>query len=225
MQYTIKGGTLPYVTCTLQAGEAVYTESGGMSWMTTNLEMSTNMEGGLLGGLKRSLAGESMFMTTYTCTGGEGSITFASSFPGTILPISLQQGQSIICQRSAFLAAESSVQLEMFLQRKLGVGFFGGEGFILQKISGPGLVFLEVDGSAEEVQLQAGQSLRVDTGCVALFTPSVSINIEMVKGFKNIFFGGEGLFLTTLTGPGRVWLQSMPFANLANRIIARVPKN
>lgn len=225
MQYTIKGGTLPYVTCTLQAGEAVYTESGGMSWMTTNLEMSTNMEGGLLGGLKRSLAGESMFMTTYTCTGGEGSITFASSFPGTILPISLQQGQSIICQRSAFLAAERSVQLEMFLQRKLGVGFFGGEGFILQKISGPGLVFLEVDGSAEEVQLQAGQSLRVDTGCVALFTPSVSINIEMVKGFKNIFFGGEGLFLTTLTGPGRVWLQSMPFANLANRIIARVPKN
>ena len=224
MQYVIKGDNLPVVTCTLQSGEAMYTQSGGMSWMSPNMQMSTNMEGGLWGGIKRSLAGESLFMTTYTCGEGQGTIAFASSFPGAVLAISLQQGQSIICQKSAFLAAERSVGLEIFLQRKLGAGFFGGEGFILQKISGPGLVFLEIDGSAEEMQLAAGQRLIVDTGCVALFTPNVTLNIEMVKGFKNVFFGGEGLFLTTMTGPGRVWLQSMPFANLADRIIARMPK-
>lgn len=225
MQYEIKGGNLPVAVCTLNQGEALFTESGGMSWMTNNFDMSTNMEGGLFGGIARKLSGESLFMTTYSCTNGQGMIAFAASFPGDIRAISLQPGQSIICQKRSFLAAERSVNLELFFRKRLGAGLFGGEGFILQKVTGPGTVFFELDGSVIEYMLEPGQMLKVDTGNVAMFEPSVQFNIEMVKGFKNVLFGGEGLFLTTLTGPGRVWLQTMPFMNLANQIIAMVPKN
>ena len=225
MEYQIQGGNLPVVLCTLQAGDSMYTESGGMSWMTTNIGMETNMKGGLMKGLARKLAGESLFMTTYSCQQGQGLIAYSSSFPGEIRAIKLEAGQSLICQKRSFLAAESSVTLEMHFRKRLGVGLFGGEGFILQKITGPGMAFVEMDGSVIEYDLQAGQVLKVDTGHVAMFDPTVNFDIQTVKGFSNVLFGGEGLFLGTLTGPGKVWLQTMPFENLANEIIARVPKS
>lgn len=223
MQYEIQGGMMPVVICKLQAGEAVFTESGGMGWMTPNMEMSTNMEGGLLGGLARKLSGESLFMTTYTCRSGVGTIAFPSSFPGNILEFNLQTGQSIICQKKAFLCAERSVQLQIHFRRNIGSGLFGGEGFIMQRITGPGKAFLEIDGSVVKQTLQRGEALRVDPGHVAAVTPSVSMDITMVKGIKNMFFGGEGLFLADLSGPGEVWLQTMPVQNVARSIIPFLP--
>lgn len=225
MEYQIQGGNLPVVLCTLQAGDSMFTESGGMSWMTTNIGMETNMKGGLMKGLARKLAGESLFMTTYSCQQGQGLISFSSSFPGEIRAINLEAGQSLICQKRSFLAAEGSVTLEIHFRKRLGAGLFGGEGFILQKITGPGMAFVEMDGSVIEYEMQAGQVLKVDTGHVAMFEPTVNFDIQMVKGFSNVLFGGEGLFLGTLTGPGKAWLQTMPFENLANEIIARVPKS
>lgn len=223
MEYTIKGGNLPVVICDLEPGEAVFTESGGMSWMTNNFEMQTNTKGGLFKGLGRALAGESLFMTTYSCSGQKGQIAFASSFPGEIRALQLGAGESIICQKRAFLAASNSVKVEMFFRKKFGAGLFGGEGFILQKITGPGTVFLELDGSVVEYDLQPGQKLKLDQGHLAMFEPTVDFDITTVKGFKNVLFSGEGLFLSTLTGPGKVYLQTMPFVNLANEIISMVP--
>lgn len=223
LEYKILGGNMPYVICDLGPGESVYTESGGMSWMSDNFEMSTNMEGGLFKSLARSFAGESIFMTTYTAK-GNGHIAFASGYPGEIRALNLKQGESIICQKQAFMAAERSVSLSAHFQKKLGAGFFGGEGFIMQKISGPGVAFVEIDGSIAEYELAAGQKIIVDTGNVAMCESSVKIDIQMVKGFKNILFGGEGLFLTTLTGPGKVWLQSMPISAVADRILSQVPQ-
>jgi uncharacterized protein (TIGR00266 family) len=213
------------VILTLEQGESVFTESGGMSWMSEGFEMKTNMKGGIFGGIARTLAGESLFMTTYTMNKASGIIAFSSSFPGKIVPIHLQAGESIICQKSAFLCAEHSVKLATHLKKKLGAGFFGGEGFILQKVTGPGWCFLEIDGEAVEYQLGSGEKMKVDTGHVAVFESSVNYDIEMVKGFRNILFGGEGLFLTTLQGPGKVWLQSMPINNLAARIIPYIPSS
>lgn len=225
MKYELRGDTLPVVILTLEEGESVFTESGGMSWMSDGFEMKTNMEGGLFGGLARKLAGESLFMTTYTMKRSSGMIAFSSSFPGKIVPIRLEAGQSIICQKTAFLCGERSVKLDIHFKRKLGAGLFGGEGFILQRVTGPGWCFLEIDGEAVEYQLSPGEKLKVDTGHVAMFEPSVNFDIEMVKGFTNILFGGEGLFLTTLQGPGRVWLQSMPIGNLAARLIPYIPSS
>lgn len=225
MKYELRGDTLPVVILTLEEGESVFTESGGMSWMSDGFEMKTNMEGGLFGGIARKLAGESLFMTTYTLNKTSGMIAFSSSFPGKIVPTHLDAGESLICQKNAFLCAERSVKLEIHLKKKLGAGLFGGEGFILQRVTGPGWVFLEIDGEAVEYQLNPGEKMKVDTGHVAMFEPSVSFDIEMVKGFTNIVFGGEGLFLTTLKGPGKVWLQSMPIGNLASRIIPFIPSS
>lgn len=225
MKYELRGDTLPVVILTLEQGESVFTESGGMSWMSEGFEMKTNMKGGIFGGIARTLAGESLFMTTYTMNEASGIIAFSSSFPGKIVPIHLQAGESIICQKSAFLCAEHSVKLATHLKKKLGAGFFGGEGFILQKVTGPGWCFLEIDGEAVEYQLGSGEKMKVDTGHVAVFESSVNYDIEMVKGFRNILFGGEGLFLTTLQGPGKVWLQSMPINNLAARIIPYIPSS
>ncbi len=225
MKYELRGDTLPVVILTLEEGESVFTESGGMSWMSDGFEMKTNMEGGLFGGIARKLAGESLFMTTYTLNKTSGMIAFSSSFPGKIVPIHLDAGESLICQKNAFLCAERSVKLEIHLKKKLGAGLFGGEGFILQKVTGPGWVFLEIDGEVVEYQLNPGEKMKVDTGHVAMFEPSVNFDIEMVKGFTNIVFGGEGLFLTTLKGPGKVWLQSMPIGNLASRIIPFIPSS
>lgn len=223
MKYELRGDTLPVVILTLEQGESVFTETGGMAWMSDGFEMKTNMEGGILGGIARTLAGESLFMTTYTMKRASGFIVFSSSFPGKIIPIHLEAGQSIICQKEAFLCAERSVKLSAYLKKRLGAGLFGGEGFILQKLTGPGWCFLEIDGEVVEYDLQPGEKIKVDPGHVAIYDPSVDFDIEMIKGFRNIFFGGEGLFLATLQGPGRIWLQSMPVANLAAKIIPFIP--
>ena len=224
MKYTIQGGQLPVAICELGAGEEMFTESGGMSWMSGNIAMSTNMEGGLMKGLGRMFSGESLFMATYRAEGGPGIIAFASSFPGSIVAIDLADGQSLVCQKESFLAATRTVTLTTHFQKKLGAGFFGGEGFIMQRITGPGTAFVEIDGAVIEYDLQPGQLVKVDTGHVAMMDASVNLDITTVKGFKNVLFGGEGLFLTTITGPGHVWLQSMPIENVAKNIIPFLPE-
>jgi uncharacterized protein (TIGR00266 family) len=223
MEYEIHGTTMQTLDVQLANGEAVYTESGGMAWMSGDIEMSTSTRGGLLQGLGRKLAGESLFMTTYTCRGASGLVTFTPEAPGKVLPFSLQAGQSLICQRDSFMCAEDSVQLEMHFRKKLGTGLFGGEGFVLQKVTGPGMVFLEVAGEVREYDLKPGQVMRVDPGHIALYEPTVKYDIRRVKGVTNILFGGEGLFLATLTGPGKIWLQSLPLSNLAGKLARYLP--
>lgn len=223
MEYKIHGTVMQSVDVTLTQGESVYTESGGMAWMAGNIDMTTSTKGGFMAGLGRKLAGESFFMTTYTCKSEQGLVVFTPEAPGKVLPFQLGPGQSLICQRDAFMCAESSVKLEMHFRKKLGAGLFGGEGFILQKISGPGLVFLEIPGEVREYTLQPNQVLQVDPGHIAVFEPTVSYDIAMVKGLKNVFFSGEGLFLATMRGPGRIWLQSMPLSNLAGKLARYLP--
>jgi uncharacterized protein (TIGR00266 family) len=222
MQYDIRGTTMQTVDVWLEQGESVYTERGGMAWMSPNISMETSGKGGLLKGLGRMMAGESFFLTTYTCTSGRGLVCFASEFVGKILPFELQAGQSIICQKDAFMAAQSGVELSVHFQKKLGVGFFGGMGFIMQKITGPGVVWVEIDGEVTEYELKEGQTLLADQAHVAMMEPTVKFDITTVKGLKNVLFSGEGLFLATLTGPGKVWLQSMPVSNLAAKIASRI---
>ncbi len=215
MRYTIEGDNLPVVICTLSDGEQMLTEKGAMSWMTPNMEMKTSMEGGLGKAFGRAFSGESMFMNTYTCRGGEGLIAFASSFPGRIMAVPIAPGSEIIVQKTAFLAAEAGVQLSTHFSRKVGAGFFGGEGFIMQRLSGQGMAFLELDGHVVEYDLAPGQSLMIDSGHLAAMTAGVQMSVETVKGVKNMVFGGEGLFNTRLTGPGHIWVQTMPFSKLA----------
>ena len=223
METKISGDSLPVVICKLNKGEQVITEKGGMSWMSNGFNMETSSNGGLLKGLGRALSGESIFMNTYTATEDGAEIAFASSFPGRILEFNLAQGQSIVAQKSAFLCSEKGVNLSMHFQKKIGAGLFGGEGFIMQKIDGPGKVFLEIDGDIVEKTLAAGEVLKVDNGYVAAMESTVQMNIETVKGMKNILLGGEGLFLTTLTGPGKVYLQTMPVSNLVGLVASRIP--
>lgn len=218
INYEIKGGSMPVAMCYLNSGERIVSESGAMGWMSDNITMDTNMKGGLFKSIGRSLSGESLFLNTFTCSGNVGKIAFPCSVPGRIMARELQPNESIICQKGAFIAAESSVSLNIHFKKRLSTGFFGGEGFILQRITGPGTVLLEFDGHVEELNLNPGERIKVDTGHVAAFEPSVNFDIEMVKGLKNIFFGGEGLFLTTLTGPGKVYLQTMPLQNLAGKL-------
>lgn len=215
IKYEIKGGTLPVVICYPEAGQCLKTERGAMSWMTPNMEMSTNAKGNFLG---RALSGESIFMNEYRANGSGGTIAFSSSFPGSIIPFEVSPGNEIVIQKGGFLAMEESLSLSIHFQKKLGAGFFGGEGFIMQKVSGNGIVFMEIDGSCSEYELAAGQQLIVDTGYLAAFTGSCSIDVKAVKGFKNIMFGGEGLFNTVITGPGKVYLQSMPVPRVAGAI-------
>ncbi|MDR3254016.1 MAG: TIGR00266 family protein [Synergistaceae bacterium] len=222
MEYKIAGSPLPVAICSLNKGEAVFTEKGGMSWMTEGFDMSTNMDGGLFSGLTRKMSGESFFMTTYTAK-ASGEIAFASEYPGEIKALNLRDGESVICQKDAFMAAERSVTLAAHFKKKIGFGFFGGEGFVMQKLTGPGTAFVELDGTVVEYGLKPGQKMLIDTGSLAMCEPTVDLDIQMVKGFKNILFGGEGLFLTTATGPGKIWLQSMSVAGLANKILALVP--
>lgn len=198
MNYEIKGDNLPVVICTLNSGERIVSQAGAMGWMSDNIIMGTNMKGGLMGGIGRMMSGESIFLNTFTCNGAYGTIAFPSSFPGKILALNLAHGESIIAQKDAFLASEESVTLKTFFKKKLSAGLFGGKGFILQKITGPGLVFLEFDGYIEEHTLSIGETLKVDTGYVAMFEPSVDFDVTTVKGMKNIFFGGEGLFLSLI---------------------------
>jgi uncharacterized protein (TIGR00266 family) len=218
LRYELIGTTLPAVTIALQAGQTVYSESGGMAWMSANVKMDTKAAGGLGKMIGRMFTGESLFLVDYTCTGGSGVVAFASEFPGKIVPIDLAAGQEIIAQKDAFMCAEKSVDIAVHFRKKLGAGFFGGEGFIMQKFTGPGLVFAELDGEIVEYTLEAGQTMMVDTGYVAMLEPTVDFDIEMVRGIKNIFFGGEGLFLARLRGPGRIWLQTMPMFNLARKV-------
>lgn len=222
MQYEIKGGSFPVVVCQLNSGEQMITEKGSMVWMSPNMEMTTS--GGSLGKMfSKAFSGESMFQNIYTARGGEGLIAFGSSFPGRILPIEVTPGKEIILQKSAFLASETSVKLDIHFNKKLGAGFFGGEGFIMQRLSGSGIAFAEVDGELVEYTLAPGQQMIVDTGCVLGFESSVSIDIQQVKGLKNKLLGGEGFFNTVLTGPGKIWLQTMPIVGVAGAIAPYIP--
>lgn len=224
MKYEIIGGQLPVVSCTLEKNERMVTESGGMCWMDDCFEMETSTRGGAMKGLMRAFSGESIFMTSYTCIKNQGTIAFGSSFPGRILPIELDGSKSIIAQKTAFLASEEGVELNIHFRKRLGSGFFGGEGFILQRLSGKGVAFLEVDGDLVERELAPGERIKVDQGYIAFFEETVKFDIDSVKGMKNVLFSGEGFFVATLEGPGKVWLQTMPFSVLADRIIALVPK-
>ena len=222
MRYKVFGSPMPAVTITMEQGENIYTQSGGMTWMTDGISMETNMKGGFFKGIGRMFAGESLFMATYTAERPGAEITLASSFPGEIKLIELGYGKEYIAQKNSFLCATPGVTLSAYVT---GVksGLFGGEGFVLQKYTGQGLAFLELDGTIVEKELAPGEKLKVDTGNVVAFERSVSYEIETVKGLKNIFLGGEGLFLTKLTGPGKVILQTQNFNEFAGRIIRMVP--
>lgn len=218
IKYSIEGGHLPVVICYPEAGEALCTESGAMSWMSPNMHMDTNTGGGLRKVFGRMFSGESVFMNEYTAEGGSGMIAFASSFPGSIIPYHVTPGNSIIVQKRGFLAMEKGLDLSVYFQKRLGGALFGGEGFIMQKISGDGMVFIEIDGHCKEYDLKAGETLIVDTGYLAAMTEGCTMDVQMVKGVKNMFFGGEGLFHTRVTGPGKVYIQSMPVINTAGRL-------
>jgi len=225
MRYRITGNTMQALDIQLNRGESVFTEVGGMAWYRGNVDMKTNMPGGLFGGLGRAIAGESLFLTTYTAQSDGAIVTFTPEAPGSIVAQELAAGQVLIAQRDAFMCAQEGVKLEIHFKRRLGAGLFGGEGFILQRVTGPSLAFFEVDGEVRELELAAGERIRVDPGHIALFEASVTHSIEMVKGVSNVLFGGEGLFLATLTGPGKVWLQTMPLSNLVAKIASRIPSS
>ena len=223
MKYKIEGETLPVVICELEANEKMISESGSMSWMSPNMKMETSTNGGIGKAFGRMFGGESMFQNIYTAQGGAGMIAFASSFPGNIKAFQIEPGQEMILQKSAFLASEASLNLSVFFQKKLGAGLFGGEGFIMQKVSGSGIVFAEFDGHVVEYDLQAGEQLVVDTGYLAAMTATCQMDIQTVPGLKNMVFGGEGVFNTVITGPGHVWLQTMPISQVAGAIARYIP--
>ncbi len=224
MRYRIEGTPLPVVICELDAGEKMITERGSMSWMSPNMKMETS--GGGFGKMfGRMFSGESMFQNRYTAQGGEGLIAFVSSFPGSIRAVEIDPSHPVIVQKRAYLASETGVELSVFFQKKGMAGFFGGEGFIMQKLSGHGVAFLEIDGSTVEYELSAGQQIVVNTGNVAMIDATCSIDVQQVKGVKNVLFGGEGLFNTVITGPGRVVLQTMPASALASMIAGMLPSS
>ena len=218
IKYEIQGGKLPVVICYPDAGQTLCTEKGAMSWMSPNMKMETTGGGGLGKMFSRMLAGDSLFLNRYTAQYGPGQIAFASSFPGTIRAIEIEPGKEIIAQKSAFLAAEEGVNLDIFFQKKMGAGLFGGEGFIMQKVTGPGLAFFEIDGYSKEYDLAAGEELVCDTGVVALMDETCNMDVRMVGSIKNALFGGEGLVDTVITGPGKVTLQTMPIYKVAMAI-------
>lgn len=215
MKYEIIGEPMPVVVCDLASGESMITEKGSMVWMSPNMQMSTNAGGSLGKAFGRMFSGEAMFQNAYTAQGGPGMIAFASSFPGSIRAVEITPDRPLVVQKSGFLASETGVELSIFFQKKVGAGFFGGEGFIMQKLSGRGVAFLEIDGYAVEYDLAPGQSILVDTGNLAMCDATCSIDIQSVKGVKNVLFGGEGLFNTVVTGPGKVILQTMPISSVA----------
>ncbi len=223
MRYEILGETLPVVICQLEGGEKMITEGGGMSWMSPNMLMETTTNGGLGKAFGRMFSGEKMFQNVYTAQGGNGMIAFASSFPGSIKAYEIGPGQEMVFQKSAFLAGEAGVELSVFFNKKFSSGLFGGEGFIMQKISGHGTVFAEFDGHVVEYELQPGQQIVVDTGHLAAMTATCQMEIKSVPGVKNMLFGGEGLFNTVISGPGKVWLQTMPISNVAGILRPYMP--
>lgn len=224
MQYKLIGDTMPAVEVLFDApGESMITQSGGMAWMSAGIDMETSTNGGILKGVGRMFAGESMFMARYIAQAAGATIAFASTVAGEILPINIGETGGLICQKGAFLCSEPSVNLNVTLTKKFSSGLFGGEGFILQDISGQGMVFLEIDGDKVIKELAPGEVLKVDTGNVVAFDRNVQYEVETVKGLKNIFLGGEGLFLTKLTGPGKVILQTQNFNEFAGRIARMIP--
>ncbi len=225
MKYEITGDTLPVVICTLSNGEKMITERGSMAWMSPNMIMDTTTNGGLGKAFGRMFSGEALFQNTYTASGGDGLIAFASSFPGSIKAFDIMPGQEYIFQKKAFLASESGVNLSVHLHKKFSSGLFGGEGFILQKVSGNGIAFAEFDGSIVEYDLAPGQQIVIDSGYLAAMTATCRLDIQTVPGIKNMLFGGEGLFNTVITGPGHIWLQSMPISAVANALIPYFPSS
>ncbi len=222
MRYSIEGEPMPVVICELEANEKMITEKGAMSWMSPNMKMET-VGGGAGKMFGRMFSGESMFVNHYTAVGAPGMIAFASSFPGAIRAFEISPGKDMICQKTAFLASTSGIEMSIFFQKKAGSGFFGGEGFIMQKLSGQGVAFVEFDGYIKEYTLAAGQSILVDTGYLAAMDSTCSMDIKKVPGVKNMLFGGEGVFNTEITGPGRVLLQSMPIGQMAGSLIPFLP--
>ena len=218
MRYRIEGTPLPVVICDLDAGEQMITERGSMSWMSPNMKMETTSNGGIGKVFGRMFSGEAMFQNRYTAMGGPGMIAFASSFPGTILAVEITPDRPLIVQKSAFLASTTGVELSVFFQKKLSAGFFGGEGFIMQKLTGHGVAFLEIDGYTVEYDLAPGERLIVDTGYLATMDASCSMDIQSVPGVKNMLFGGEGIFNTVIIGPGKIRLQTMPINSVASSI-------
>ncbi len=218
MKYEIKGSPFPAAICYLEAGEQLITEGGGMSWMSPNIKMETTTNGGLGKAIGRAFSNEKMFQNRYTSVGGNGMISIASSFPGEIKAIEINQGDEIICQKSSFLASTPGVNMSVFFRKKLSTGLFGGEGFIMQKFSGSGLLFIEIDGTPIEYDLQAGEQIVIDTGHLVMMSSSCKMDVKTISGMKNILFGGEGIFNTVVEGPGKVILQTMPVTRLAGTL-------
>ena len=222
MRYEITGTVMQALSIDLERGETIVSQTHQMAWMTDSITMNTHTGGGLFAGLKRAVSGGSLFITEYGAE-ARGNLAFAPRFPGKIIAMQLAPGQSLICRKETFLCAERSVALEIAFQQRLGAGFFAGEGFILQRVTGPGTVFLDLSGEVIEKTLAPGERLRVHAGHIGIQEPTVATDIQMVRGFRNVLFGGEGLFLATLTGPGKIWLQTMPILNLAEEIARHLP--
>ena len=222
MRYEVTGTTMQTVSIDLAPGESLYSQTASMAWMSPSIRMDTHTGGGIFAGIKRAMGGGGLFITEFTAEGA-GNIAFAPRFPGQIVPVTLGPGQKLVCRKETFLCAEKTVELDITFQQRLGAGFFAGEGFILQTVTGPGTVFLDLSGEVVEKTLGPGEQLLVHAGHVGMQEPSVDIDIKMMRGFRNVLFGGEGLFLATLTGPGKIWLQSMPIMNLAEEIGRYLP--
>ncbi len=223
MRYDISGTVMQTVSIDLDPGEALFSQTASMAWMDDGIEMDTHTGGGLFAGLRRMAGGGGLFITEYR-SNGPGHVAFAPRFPGQIVAVKLAPGQSLICRKETFLVAELSVTLDIAFQQRLGAGFFAGEGFVLQRVTGPGTVFLDLSGEVVEKTLRPGERLRVHAGHIGIQEPTVDTDIQLMRGFRNILFGGDGLFLATLTGPGKVWLQSMPIMNLAEEVARYLPR-
>lgn len=224
MEYVIHGSVMPMIELEMNRGESVYAQTGAMQWMDGNIDMQTRLKGGMMGALKRSFSGGDMFTVDFTAKTDHAKVAFGHTYPGKILVFDVSES-TLICQQRGFLCATPGVDYDVHFQKKLGTAVFGGEGFIMQKFQGQGLVIVEMDGECVEKHLQPGERIKVDTGSVGAFEETVSMDIERIKGFRNMFLGGEGLFLTTLTGPGKVWIQTMPVQDMVGEISKYLPSS
>lgn len=223
MKSEIVGSVMPMVKIELATGQSVYAQTGAMKWMDEKIKMDTNMQGGVFSSVKRSLSGANFFLSQFSAKDNGATVAFGHSFPGRIIELDIAE-KSMVCQKRAFLCATNDVRLDIAFQKRLSAGFFGGEGFIMQKLSGTGKAWVEMDGEFIVKELQKGEKIRMETGSLGMFEDGMKMNIQLVKGFKNIFFGSEGLFLTTIEGPGKVWIQSMPASSLAAEILPFIPE-